>query len=100
MTSTFKLALQLPALAVVFASSLAFGQTVCPQADEGQSCDGGICVPATCHFANGSGGTTTSACGLCIQSEPGQCLASVPALACPTPFMIPSSTDDSTGLLP
>jgi hypothetical protein len=82
--STFKLASTLTALALLLASSPALAQTVCPEASEGQPCDGGVCVPATCSLATGDGGTTESACGLCIQSEPGQCLASGQGLQCPS----------------
>ena len=81
--SIIKLASAVTALGLLLAASPAFAQTVCPEASEGTPCDGGFCVPATCNFATGDGGTTESACGLCIPSEPGQCVASIPAMACP-----------------
>ena len=68
--SIIKLASAVTALGLLLAAGPAFAQTVCPEASEGTPCDGGFCVPATCNFATGDGGTTESACGLCIPSEP------------------------------
>jgi len=62
----------------------ASAQTTCPKSEEGSACDGGQCLSASCTFADGHGGTTESACGLCVMVGPGECIGSDAGPACPT----------------
>jgi uncharacterized protein (TIGR03382 family) len=73
---SFRFIAPVAAFAFVLVSANAGAQTVCPTDNEGQACDGGSCVPASCTFATAGGGMMTSACGLCVSVGPGQCLAS------------------------
>lgn len=70
-------------LGLLFSAASASAQTVCPTADEGQTCSGGTCIPAMCTFATSGGAMSSSMpCGLCVSIGPEQCLASDEGKAC------------------